>query len=124
MKKLVTIALVAISTAAFAQEQVLKEMDAVKVSKSDVPGPIVTQAQKDFPDASPFEFYSVGESSVSKDWKITEDVNISEGQTIDHYVVEMKGKDSYYHALYDGDGKLIMSREWQKDVALPQPVVE
>ena len=51
-------------------------MDAVKVSKSDVPGPVIVQVEKDFPNVSPFQFYSVGESSVSKDWKVSEDIEI------------------------------------------------
>lgn len=124
MKKLITISLVAFAVTATAQEKVLKEMDAVKVDKSKVPGPVVQQAEKDFPNVSPVQFYNVGETSVSKDWKISEDVNFGEGDKVDHYVVEMKGKDAFYHALYDARGKLLMSREWQKDVALPAPVTQ
>lgn len=122
MKKLITILMTAIATVGFAQEKILKEMDAVNVSKSDVPGPVVKQAAKDFPNVSPVKFYNVGETSVSKDWHISESVNFNEGDKIDHYVVEMKGKNSYYHALYDASGKLLMSREWQKNVALPTGV--
>lgn len=125
MKKLVSILTVAfVSSAAFAQEKVVKEMDAVKITKSDVPGPVIQQAEKDFPNASPFEYYSVGETSVSKDWKVSEDVNFAENEEIDHYSVEMKGKNSHYEALYDEKGKLLMSKEYQKDVALPQPVLQ
>jgi hypothetical protein len=36
----------------------------------------------------------------------------------------MKGKNSNYEALYDAKGKLLMSKEYQKDVALPQPVLQ
>ena len=35
----------------------------------------------------------------------------------------MKGKDSNYEALYDAEGKLLMSKKVEKDVALPQPVL-
>jgi len=122
MKATITIVLVVTAVAVFAQEKVLKEMDAVKVSKSDVPAKVVQQAAKDFPDVSPFQFYNVGETSVSSDWKVSEDVNFGEGEKVDHFVIEMKGKDSYFHALYDADGKLLMAREWQKDVALPSKV--
>ena len=111
-------------SAASAQEVVLKEMDAKKVSKSEVPGTVVAQAEKDFPNVSPFQFYNVGETSVSKDWQVSEDVNFDEGKKVDHYVIEMKGKNAYYHALYDEKGKLLMSREWQKDAALPAPVAQ
>lgn len=123
MKKLITMLMIAFAACSvMAQEKVLKEMDAVKVSKSDVPGPVIKQAEKDFPNASPFQFYNVGETTVSADWKISESVDFSESDKIDRYVIEMKGKDSYYHALYDAKGKLLMSREWQKDAALPPAV--
>ena len=125
MKKLVSILAVALaSSTALAQEKVVKEMDAVKITKSDVPGPVIQQAEKDFPNASPFQYFSVGETSVSKDWKVTEEVNFAESEKVDHYSVEMKGKNSHYEALYDEKGKLLMSKEYQKDVALPQPVLQ
>jgi len=125
MKKLVlTLTVAVVSSAAFAQEEVVKKMDAVKITKSDVPGPVMQQAQKDFPNASPFQFYSVGENSVSKDWKISEDVDFKENEKVDHYSVEMKGKDSHYEALYDEEGKLLMSKQFEKNVALPQPVLQ
>jgi hypothetical protein len=125
MKKLVlTLAVALASSAAFAQEHAVKTMDAVKITKSDVPGPVVQQAQKDFPDASPFQFYSVGETAVSKDWKVSEDVDFKEGEEIDHYSVEMKGKNSSYEALYDAKGKLLMSKKVEKDVAIPQPILQ
>lgn len=124
MKKLVSILAVAVAaTTAFAQETAVKKMDAVKITKSDVPSAVVQKAEKDFPDASPFQFYSVGETSISKDWKVSEDVDFKETDKIDHYSVEMKGKNSHYEALYDEKGKLLMSKEVQKDVALPQPVL-
>lgn len=123
MKKLITMLTIAFTTVSvMAQEKVLKEMDAVKVSESDVPGPVIKQIEKDFPNESPFQFYNVGESTISSDWKISEGVSFEEGDKIDHYVVELKGKNSYYHALYNDEGKLLMSREWQKDVALPNAV--
>jgi hypothetical protein len=37
-----------------AQEKVMKEMYAIKVSQSDVPG---RQAEKDFPSATPFAYF-------------------------------------------------------------------
>lgn len=125
MKKLVlTLAVAFASSVAFAQDKAVKEMDAVKITKSDVPGPVIQQAEKDFPNASPFQFYSVGETSVSNDWKVTEEVDFSEVEKIDHYTVHMKSKNSNYEALYDENGKLLMSKEYQKDVALPQPVLQ
>jgi hypothetical protein len=111
-----------VAYATFAQEKVLKEMDAVKIDKNSVPASVSSQATKDFQNASPYQFYSVGETSLSKDWKVSEEVDIQKSDKFDHYVVELKGKDSYFHALYDSKGKLLMSREWQKDVALPAPV--
>lgn len=125
MKKLIVtlVVLLPFFTAA-AQEKVLKEMDAVKISKSEVPGPLVQKVQKDFPNVSPFQYYMVGDTAMSRDWKITDEVNFSEGDKIDHYSVEMKGKDGYYHALYDANGKLLMSRVEQKDVALPSAVMK
>ena len=125
MKKLVlTLAVAFVSSAAFAQEEVVKKMDAVKLTKSDVLSPVIDQAQKDFPDASPFQFYSVGETSVSNDWKVAEEVDFKETEKIDHYSIEMKGKNSHYEALYDEEGKLLMSKQFEKDVALPQPVLQ
>lgn len=125
MKNLVAMLMIAFAAyPVMAQEKVLKEMDAVKVSKSNVPGPVIQQVEKDFPNESPFQFYNVGETTVSTDWKISENVSFEEADKIDHYVVEMKGKDSYYHALYNAKGKLLMSREWQKDVALPPAVAK
>jgi hypothetical protein len=112
------------SSTAFAQEEVVKKMDVVKISKSDVPSTVVEQAQKDFPNASPFQFYSVGETSISNDWKVSEDVNFKESDKVDHYSIEMKGKNSHYEALYDEGGKLLMSKQFEKDVALPQPVLQ
>lgn len=123
MKKLITMLMIAFTVCSVqAQEKILKEMDAKNISKSDVPGPVIQQAEKDFPNASPFQFYNIGETSISSNWKISESVDFSESDKIDHYVVEMKGKDAYYHALYDAKGKLLMSREWQKDAALPTAV--
>jgi hypothetical protein len=108
----------------YAQEKVMKEMDAVKVSKSDVPDPLVQKAEKDFPGATPFAYYTAGETTLSNDWKVTENVDIKPGEKIDHYTVHMKGKGSEFEALYDASGKLIMSREVQKNVALPKPVLD
>lgn len=43
MKKLVLMFVVALlSSAAFAQESLVKKMKAVKISKSDVPSPVIT----------------------------------------------------------------------------------
>jgi len=124
MKKLIVTCLAALYIlSSYAQDKVLKEMDAVKISKSDTPGPVIKQAEKDFPNASPFQFYAVGDTTLSKDWKITEDQNFSKGDKIDHYSVEMRGKDSYYHALYDASGKLLMSRKEEKNVALPKAIM-
>ena len=125
MKKLVlTLAVAIVASATFAQETVVKKMDAVKITKSDVPSPVIQKAEKDFPDASPFQYYSVGETAVSKDWKVSEQVDFKETEKIDHYSVQMKGKNSSYEALYDADGKLLMSKKVEKDVALPQPVLQ
>ena len=124
MKKLVlTLAVAFVSSATFAQETAVKKMDAVKIGKSDVPSPVIQKAAKDFPDASPFQYYSVGETAVSKDWKVSEQVDFKETEKIDHHSVKMKGKNSNYEALYDEEGKLLMSKKVEKDVALPQPVL-
>lgn len=125
MKKIIaTLAAMSLAFVVLAQEEILKEIDAVKVSESDVPGPVVKEIEDDFPNMSPFQYYNIGETSVSSDWKISEEVNFDQGDKIDHYVVEMKGENANYHALYDSEGKLLMSREMQKDVALPHPIVE
>jgi hypothetical protein len=124
MKKLIVTCLAALCIlGSYAQEKVLKEMDAVKISKTDAPDPVVKQAEIDFPGASPFQYYAVGDTMLSKDWKITEEQNFSKGEKINHYSVEMRGKDSYYHALYDANGKLLMSRKEEKNVALPKAIM-
>jgi len=99
-------------------------MDLVKVSKADVPEPLVQKAEKDFPNVSPFQFYSVGETTLSKDWKVTEDVNFESGDAINYYKVDMKGKGSEFEALYDAKGNLLMSRQVQKNVVLPKAVMD
>jgi hypothetical protein len=125
MKKLAFLIVVVLSSSIlFAQEKVVKNMDAVKIKKTDVPNPIIQQAEKDFPNASPFQYFSVGETAVSKDWKISEDVNFKENEKIDHYSIEMKGNKSHYEALYDANGKLLMSKQFEKDVALPPAVMQ
>ena len=105
-----------------AQAEKAKEMDAVLVNKDAVPGPVVAKAEKDFPDASPFKYYNVGESNLNRDWRVTESVDLKPGEKIKYYKVDMKGKDSDFEALYDATGKLVMSRQVQKDVALPAAV--
>lgn len=119
---LTTLAALAITLGSFAQDAKVKEMDAVLVNKDAVPGAVVAKAEKDFPDASPFKYYNVGETNLNRDWRVTESVDMKTGDQIKYYKVDMKGKNSNFEALYDGTGKLVMSREEQKDVALPPAV--
>lgn len=124
MKTLATIILVAIATVAIAQERELKKMSAKKISQSEVPGPIITQAQKDFPNMSPFQFYAVGDTTLTHEWEISEVVSFDPGDKVDHYSVAMEGKGTQVEALYDHKGKLILSKELQKNYPLPKPVAE
>ncbi|HTF16786.1 MAG TPA: hypothetical protein VK658_01870 [Chryseolinea sp.] len=119
---LITCAAFCIALSGIAQDDKVKEMDAKLVNKDAVPGPIVAKAQKDFPNASPFNYYSVGESNLNRDWNVTESVDMKAGEKIDYYKVDMKGKNGNFEALYDGTGKLVASKEEQKDVALPPAV--
>lgn len=118
----ITCAALCLALCGNAQDQKAKEMDAVLVNKDAVPGPVVAKAEKDFPDASPFRYYNVGETNLNRDWRVTESVDLKRGETISYYKVDMKGKNSNFEALYDQTGKLVMSREEQKDVALPVAV--
>ncbi|MGC3943343.1 MAG: hypothetical protein QM762_02210 [Chryseolinea sp.] len=119
---LTTFALLCIALTSFAQDEKVKEMDVKLLNKDAVPGPVVAKAEKDFPDASPFKYYNVGETTVNKDWRVSESVNMKAGEKITYYKVDMKGKNSNFEALYDATGKLMMSKEEQKDVALPPAV--
>jgi hypothetical protein len=124
MKTIVTtcIALLAFATA-LAQEKVVKEMDMTLVNKSAVPGPLVQKAEKDFPGASPFNYYLVGDTTLSRDWKITESVDFQGVDKVDYYKVDMRGKNANFEALYDAKGKLIMSKQEEKNIALPSAVL-
>ena len=125
MKTLATIILISIATVAFAQEEKeLKRMTAKKISQSEVPGPIITQFQKDFPNLSPFQFYAVGDTTLTSEWEISNVVSFDKGDKIDHYAIEMEGNDTKIEALYDQKGKLILSKELQKNYPLPKPVAE
>ena len=112
-----------IAVGSFAQTQPAKVMDAKLVNKAAVPGPVVAGAEKDFPDASPFKYYMVGETNVNRDWKVAETVDLSPGETMSFYKVEMKGKNAHFDALYDASGKLVMSKQEQTNVALPPAVL-
>ena len=125
MKKLITSTLIVFVTlTAFAQtpEKALKSVDLVKLKKSEVPGNLEAQVQQDFPNVGPVNIFTAADTVVTKDWRVSEDIDFDEGEEINYYKVEMKGKDSYYEALYDSNSKLIMSKEIQKDVALPSAV--
>jgi hypothetical protein len=125
MKNLtVVIIALAVCVTSFAQEKVLKEMKAEKINKSAAPEAVVVQAQKDFPKATPVQYYSVGETSKSEDWKISEEVNFDQGDKVQHYGVHLQGEGGEYQALYDDNGKLVMSKQYEKDTALPKPIAE
>ena len=125
MKKLISstlILLVAFTAFAQTQEKAMKSVELVKVKKSEVPGDLEAQVQEDFPNAGPVNIFTAADTTVTSDWKVSEEINFEEGDEIDYYHVEVKGKDSYYEALYDSNSKLIMSKEVQKDVNLPQAI--
>jgi hypothetical protein len=125
MKKLITstlIVMVTITTFAQAQQKTMKSVELVKVKNSDAPGGLEAQVQQDFSNAGPVNIFTAADTTVTSDWKVSEEINFEEGDHIDYYHVEMKGKDSYYEALYDSNNKLIMSKEIQKDAALPQAI--
>lgn len=123
MKKTLTIAaMICISSHVLAQSEPAKVMDATLVNKDAVPGELVSKAEKDFPGASPFQYYMVGETNINRDWRVTESVDLKTGETMKYYKVDMKSNKGNFEALYDATGNLIMSREEQKDVALPPAV--
>ena len=94
-----------------------------KITKKLTPQQVIDSLEARFPDAKSVNYYKVINTAGKNGWDVTEEDNLEPGSEIEYYTLSFKRDDFQYYGLYKSDGSLVKSKQEQKDVALPEPVV-
>lgn len=121
MKKyLITLAVLAISLALFAQqERVIKGIR--PISRELTPQQVIDSLKARFPNATAVQYYQVPAGGVDNRWAITDEDKMT-GQDADFYTISFKKENLKYYALYDRDGTLLKSKFEETSADLPEAV--
>ena len=94
-----------------------------KITKKLTPQQVIDSLEARFPNAKSVNYYQVSATAAKNGWEVTEEDNLEPGSEVEYYTLSFKRDDFQYYRLYKPDGTLVMSKQEQKDVALPEPVV-
>jgi hypothetical protein len=106
----------------FSQDDALVIQGTKKISKKLTPQQVVDSLNKKFPDAKSVDYYKVSADAVKNGWTVTEQDNLASGAEVDYYTISFKREDMKYYALFDQEGKLVMSKLEEKVAELPEPI--
>lgn len=120
MKKLIlALALMCVTLGVMAQQQ---KLTITKVKKGEEPKAVMDAIQRDFPKAVSKDLSFLPARLYGEEWNIE-----LEGDQLDevkYYQISIKDENTDYTAVYNGNGKLLSSKQIIEDEPLPPAVSE
>jgi hypothetical protein len=95
-----------------------------KITKKMTPQQVIDSLEARFPNAKSVNYYKVAATAAKKGWEITAEDNLEAGAEVEFYTISFKRDDFKYYGLYKADGTLVRSKYEEKDVELPEKVVQ
>ena len=121
MKRYILVALALVSTAAYAQNEMVLT-GSKKIPKDLTPQQVIDSLHKRFPNAKSVQYYTIPEDAASRGWTITQEDNLGGAGEVEYYTISFKQENLKYYGLYDKNGQLLRCKMEQHAVDLPEPI--
>jgi hypothetical protein len=95
-----------------------------KITKKMTPQQVIDSLEARFPNARSVNYYKVATTAAKNGWQVTAEDNLEAGAEVELYTISFKRDDFKYYGLYKADGTLLRSKYEEKDVDLPEQVVQ